>query len=321
MSEVNLIPLFILFLIAGSGEVKSQERFTNQLGQLNYENLDNWYSLPVKESFIIGGETIRLFQIGEETGSNFNSAPAAVESPWETSNLHAKLGIDIACACVFPEKRENGFCCRMETRVRGIHALGFSMDVLVTGALFLGELIEPVRSIKSPIKKMNHGIPFVKLPRAVRFDYKCSPGENRINTDNHGKPEAGKDMAEFCFILQKRWEESDGSVLATRIGGIRTFFSDSGNQWINGATFPVMYGDISSEPFYDPQKMGLIPSVGPMYVKNSKGEMVQLVEKNWGRGDMTPTHLVMYFNSSYQGIDFIGSPESKFWVDNISLIY
>ena len=209
----------------------------------------------------------------------------------------------------------------METKIRSVHILGLSVDVLVTGAIFLGDLIEPVKSIKAPIKKMNHGIPFVNHPKAVRFDYKCSPGLNRINSDQHGKPVAGKDMAEFCFILQKRWEEADGSVSAIRIGGIRTFFNDTDNQWINGATFPVRYGDIRDEQAYDPQTMGLIPSVGPMYVKNSKGAMVQLVEKRWGNRDETPTHLVMYFNSSYQGIDFIGSVHSKFWVDNISLIY
>ncbi len=321
MLRNNYGTLIVLFLIFISGGVNSQERLTDPFGQLNYENLDKWYSLPVKESFIIGGETTGLFQIGEESGSGLKSATSLVLSPWATSNLHAKLGIDIASACVFPEKRDSGFCCRMETRIRGIHALGFAMDVLVTGAIFLGELIEPVRSIKSPIKKMNHGIPFTKLPKAVRFDYKCSPGENRINSDKHGIPVVGKDMAEFCCILQKRWEEADGNVFATRIGGIRTFFNDTHNQWINGAIFPVLYGDISRESFYDPQKMGLIPFVGPMYVKNSKGSMVQLVEKNWGSGDLTPTNLVMYFNSSYQGIDFIGSPESKFWVDNISLIY
>ena len=320
MLRYSRCTLTVLILIFNSAGLNSQERLINPDGQLNYSNLDTWYSRPVKESFIIGGETIGLFQIGEQNGANIKSTPVT-ESPWVTSNLHARIGIDIASACVFPEKRENGFCCRMETTVRGIHALGMAMDVLVTGAIFLGELIEPVKSIKGPIKKMNHGILFSRLPAAVRFDYKCSPGKSRINTDQHGNPVAGNDMAEFCFILQKRWEEPDGRVFAIRIGGIRAFFNDTQNQWINGATFRVRYGDIRREPSYNPQLMGLIPSVGPMYVKNSKGIMVPLEERSWGKGDEVPTHLVMYFNSSYQGIDFIGSPESKFWVDNISLIY
>ena len=321
MSRGNLIPVIALILTFSSIEVCSQERFIDRLGQLNYENLDNWYSRPVKESFLIGGETIRLFQIGEVSCSDWKSATVGCESPWGTSNLHAKIGIDLASACVFPEKRDNGFCCRMETTIRGIHVLGMAIDALVTGAIFVGEFLEPVRSIKAPIKKMNHGIPFTRRPRAVKFDYKCIPGKERINTDKHGILVPGQDKAEFCFILQKRWEEADGNVFAVRIGGVRAFFDDTRNQWINGATFPVRYGDITQEPTFDPQTMGLIPSVGPMYVRNSKGAMVPLVEQRWGKSDEAPTHLVMYFNSSYQGIDFIGSPESKFWVDNISLIY
>ena len=316
MLKTNRIAFILFSLIICFGEVKSQERYTNSIGQLNYSSLDNWYSRFVKESFILGGETIGLFQIGNELKS-----ASVAESPWATSNLHARLGIDIASATVFPEKRANGYCCRMETNLRGVHALGLAMDVLITGAIFLGEFIEPVKSIRSPIKKMNHGIPFSRHPASVRFDYKCSPGKSRINTEKHGIQVDGKDMAEFCFILQKRWEEPDGRVFATRIGGIRAFFDDTRNQWINGATFPVRYGDISRELSFDPQKMGLIPFVGPMYVKNSKGTMVPLEEKSWGKGDEIPTHLVMYFNSSYQGIDFIGSPDSRFWVDNITLLY
>ena len=244
-----------------------------------------------------------------------------MESPWATSNLHAKLGIDFGMECVFPEKRDNGFCCRMETRKREIQVLGISINVLVTGAIFLGELQEPVRGTKDPIRNLDQGIPFTNLPKAVRFDYKSAPGENRINSDKHWKPVPGKDMAEFCCILQKRWEEADGTVSAVRIGGMRSFFSDSGSQWINGATFPIRYGDVTGDPSFNPHTMGLIPSVGPLYVKNSKGVMVPLVEKRWGKADEIPTHVVMYFSSSYQGIEFIGSPESVLWVDNISLIY
>jgi hypothetical protein len=67
--------------------------------------------------------------------------------------------------------------------------------------------------------------------------------------------------------------------------------------------------------------MGLIPSVGKVYVKNSKGAMVPLVETGWGKPGETPTHMIMYFTSSYEGMKYTGSTESVFWVDNIELIY
>ena len=320
MVKNNVIFLVILSLVIFHSGAISQNRYIDNSGQLNYSNLDSWYFRSVKESFFVGGESIKLFQIGLKITSGEKTDPK-VESPWGTSNVHAKIGLDIANNCVFPEKRNDGYCSRMETNVRGVHVIGITLDALVTGAIFLGDFIEPVKSIKAPIKKMNHGIPFNKRPKAVKFDYKCSPGLNRINTDKNEKSVPGQDKAEFCMILQKRWEDAQGDVFATRIGGTRVFFGKTDNQWINGATFQVMYGDVSKEPLYDPQTMGLIPSVGPMYVKNSKGMMVPLIEKNWGKADEIPTHLVMYFDSSYQGIDFIGSPESVFWVDNISLIY
>ena len=320
MMHTIRILLIIVILFLSSGPISSQSRYTDSSGQINFSNLDHWYFRQVKQSFILGGENIKLYQIGEMNGGDSISNLKA-RSPWGTSNLQAKLGVDIAAPCVFPESRNGGYCARLETRVQGIHVLGLTIDALVTGAIFLGNFIEPFRSIKSPVKKMNHGIPFTKCPKGVRFDYKCSPGDTRINTEKHGSPVQGKDMAEFCIILQKRWEEPDGSVSAIRIGGIRAFLKSTGNQWINGATYQIRYGDLTREPYYDAATMGLIPSVGPMYVTNSKGDMVPLVERGWGKEGDTPTHLVMYFSSSYQGIDFIGSPESKFWVDNISLTY
>ncbi len=67
--------------------------------------------------------------------------------------------------------------------------------------------------------------------------------------------------------------------------------------------------------------MGLIPQVGEVWVKNSKNELVPLVETGWGSPDDKPTHIIMYFTSSYEGVQYIGSPKSVFWVDNIEFIY
>jgi hypothetical protein len=67
--------------------------------------------------------------------------------------------------------------------------------------------------------------------------------------------------------------------------------------------------------------MGLIPGVGEVFVKNLKNEMVPLVETGWGKPDDAPTHLILYFTSSYEGVQYIGSTDSKFWVDNIEFVY
>ena len=99
------------------------------------------------------------------------------------------------------------------------------------------------------------------------------------------------------------------------------FFTGTVSQWVNGATFPVSYGDCTRLPEYDEKTMGLIPGAGEVYVRNSKNKMVPLVETGWEKADDVPTHLIFYFTSSYQGVLYQGSPASVFWVDNIEFVY
>lgn len=319
-SKIRLILILVLLTFSQSGKGYSPQKIITGSGQLNYSNLDNWFSHTVIESFFTGGEKKTLYQIGKAQSGSQNPA-VSEDSPWAATNIHARFGIDIANNCVFPEKRDEGYCCRLETMIQKINILGINVKVLVTGAIFLGEMLEPVRSTKSPAKNLNQGIPFTRHPKAVKFDYKYTPGKVRICSEKKGVDIAGADKAEFCMILQKRWEDREGNVFARRIGGMRNFFADRNDDWVNGALFQIHYGDITRDPEYDPKTMGLIPSVGPMYVRNSKGVMVPLTETGWGRADEAPTHLVMYFSSSYEGIYFTGSPESVFRVDNISLVY
>lgn len=297
--------------------------FVDNLGQLNYSSLDFWYARKVNESSVLSGKTIELYAVGKVNPKSdfYDTTLKDEKSPWGTTNIYSKMVLDIGNTRVFPEKRDNGYCCRLETGIRKDNILGFKVEVLIAGTLFLGEMIEPVRGVKDPIKNVSQGVPFNKKPKAVKFDYKYNVGEKRVNAVNNVKPVEGSDKAEFAVILQKRWEDKDGNVFATRIGGAREFFTGTVNDWINGATFPVTYGDPTNLPQYDEKTMGLIPGVSEVYVKNSQNIMVSMVETGWGKPDDIPTHMILYFTSSYRGVDYTGSPETKFWVDNIELVY
>jgi hypothetical protein len=229
--------------------------------------------------------------------------------------------LDVGNTRVIPEKRGNGYCARLETKIRKDNIAGFKVNVLLSGTLFVGEMIEPVHGMKDPIKNVSQGIPFAGIPKAVKFDYKYKVGENRVQATNDVLTIAGGDKAEFCIILQKRWEDENGNIFATRIGGARQFYTGTQSQWVNGATYPVTYGDVTHLPQYDAKTMGLIPSVGEVYVKNTKGKIVPLVETGWGKSGEAPTHMILYFTSSYEGVKYAGSTESVIWVDNIELVY
>lgn len=289
-----------------SGEVKSE--------QLKYSDLNTWYYINVKESGLIGGETKRLYRIGK-------SAESEIENPWSTTNIFAKIGVDVAAPCVFPEKTDDGFCCRMESKVVSVDVIGIKVKVLVSGTLFLGNVVEPVRSVSDPIRKLNHGISFSGKPKALQFSYKYNAGNVRKRVYYSEKVAKGVDMGELCLILQQRREDESHNVLAKRVGGTRLFFKDTGNKWVKDTTVEIYYGNITNEPFYKPDIMGLIPQVSELYVKNSKNKLVSLRETGWGTKNDTPTHLVMYFTSSYEGINFTGSPNSVLWIDDIKFIY
>jgi hypothetical protein len=297
--------------------------YVDKQGQLNYSSLDFWYARKVKESILLSGKTIDLFGVGEvNPGADlYDIRLKDPKSPWGTTNIYSKMVLDLGITRVYPEKRGNGYCSRLETTIRKDNIVGLKVEVLIAGTLFVGELIEPVRGLKEPLKNVNQGIPFTKKPKAVKFDYKYHVGNQRVKAIYGIDPVEGTDKAEFCMILQKRWEDQNGNVFATRIGGARQFFTGTVSQWINESTFPVMYGDLTRLPGYNAKTMGLIPGAGEVYVKNSKGKMVLLIETGWGKPEDIPTHLMLYFTSSYQGILYQGSPESVFWVDNIEFVY
>jgi len=305
-----------------SGQL-SPGTYTDSKGQLSYSSLDNWYFRKLKESSLLSGETIDLYGVGKisHEADLFDLKLKDKTSPWGTTNVYAKMVLDVGNTRVSPEKRGDGYCARLETKIRKDNIAGFEVEVLLAGTLFLGETAEPVKGLKDPEKNASQGIPFTGMPKAVKFDYKYHVGKNRVVATTNVKPVAGEDRTDFAIILQKRWEDKDGNVFATRIGGNRQFFTGTVNQWVNGTTFPVYYGDATTLPQYDSKTMGLIPSVGIVYVKNSKGVLVPLVETGWGKPGEKPTHIIMYFTSSYEGMKYTGSTESVFWVDNIELMY
>ena len=298
-------------------------KYIDKQGQLNYSSLDLWFTRKVKESVLLSGKIIDLYGVGEVSpGSDaYDKKLKDPKSPWGTTNIYSKMILDLGNTRVYPETRGNGYCCRLETAIRKDNIAGLKVEVLIAGTLFVGDLVEPVKGLKDPLKNVSQGIPFNRKPKAVKFDYKYRVGNQRVKAIYSVDPADGADKAEFCIILQKRWEDKNGNVFATRIGGARKFFTGTVDQWINGATFPISYGNVTHLPGYDAKTMGLIPGVGEVYVENSQNKMVPLVETDWGKADDIPTHLIFYFTSSYQGILYQGSPESVFWVDNIEFIY
>jgi hypothetical protein len=294
---------------------------------IKYGNFENWVTRNIKESSVIGGSTKQVYEIAPNATINGSSAYSNQGgSPWATSNVMAKVcGITKTSNAVFPDKRDNGRCCKMTTLMEHCKAIGIiNIDVVVAGSIFLGEMLEPISSTKEPYSKMEMGVAFTKRPTALQFDYKLSMPDastGRTYSSGFGKKKTltGNDNAEVYIILQRRWEDADGNLYAKRVGTGRERYSKSTNGWVNNHRIKIHYGDITNESYYK-SYMGLISADKSYYAKNSKGKMVPVKEVGWDSADATPTHMLV-MASSGSGTAYIGTIGLTLWVDNFALVY
>ncbi|MFS6558648.1 PCMD domain-containing protein [Parabacteroides distasonis] len=289
-----------------------------------YGDMDNWIVREIHESGIIGGNTKWLYELGPSDTIVGNTAFRNMGgSPWATSNVMAKVaGVVKTNTSVFPEKRGDGMCVRMETRYESVKVFGLvDIEVIAAGSVFLGTVHEPIKGTKNPQAMLQSGVPFSKKPKALRFDYKvkAAPEKNRVRSTGFSRKStvAGQDSLAVILLLQKRWEDAEGNVYSKRVGTMVQRYTESTPDWVNDATYPILYGNITSKPEYKPY---MRIQVEERYTLNSKGKSVPIQEVGWAEPGEAPTHMVLQFTSSHGGA-YIGSPGNTFWIDNVELIY
>ena len=288
---------------------------------LPYGNMDSWAVRYIKESSLIGGQTRELYMIGKVDTVRENK-PYAVKggSPWGTSNAYAKvMGIETAAVNVTPEKRGNGYCCKLETKLTVVKALGIDTKAVATGSLFTGKLSDPMtmEGTKNPAKAINMGMKFTKRPKALMLDIKSQISQSgelkQANASTKVKTLQGNDEGEIILFLQHRWEDEDGRIFAYRVGTASEHISKT-MDWQNNHRLEIRYGDISTQakPWEKLTKERFM-------ARNSKGKMVYIEEVGY-KADVEPTHLIMQVSAGSVA-PFVGCPGNTLWVDNIRLVY
>ena len=121
----------------------------------------------------------------------------------------------------------------------------------------------------------------------------------------------------IAAFLSLRWEDKDGNIYSKRVGTMVQRYTESSNGWVNDATYPILYGDITKHPEYKPY---MRIQVEERYALNSQGKSVPIQEVGWAAEGELPTHIVLQFTSSHGGA-YIGSPGNTMWIDNVELIY
>ena len=323
MRRTRFFALTISAVLLSAVNSDAQESVVKAIN--DFGRFDDWCVREIKESGIIGGQTKYLYEFyGNQdtlvTGKKPFKAPD--DYLWRTNNVLAVVaGVVKTNNTVYPEKRGNGYCARIETHIEEVKALGIvNMDVTCQGAMLIGVLPEPITTTKDPMSKVLYGVPFTGCPKSVTMDIKADVGHEVIRGTGFSKlkPLGYNDSAEITVILQKRWEDEDGNVHALRVGtGIRRISEDI-PEWINGYEIKIGYGDITSEPYYQ-EYMGLKTDPETAYhALNSKGKNVVIQEDGWAEPGTEPTHMMLHVISSC-GKAFYGGVGNTVWIDNVKV--
>jgi hypothetical protein len=263
-------------------------------------DFEQWKERQITESALIGGKTKTLYKMGRG---------------WDCSNAHAKaFGIDKVSVSVTPEKRGEGTCCRMESTLETVSAIGIDFKALATGSIFTGKMIDVVgmKQSSDPNSAIDMGIPFSGRPSALILDYKALIQNQTavyVPAKTHVKAVDGRDAGQITLILQHRWEEN-GHVYAYRVGTAVQYINQT-TDWQNDFRLPIVYGEAG--------KASKELSNNRHKTHNSKGQMVCIEEVDC-RGDLAPTHIIVQISAGSMA-PFTGCPGNTMWVDNIRLAY
>ena len=315
-----LATIFALLAI----EARAQQAVVDAVNE--YGTFDSWSRRKVKESFLIGGKTKYLYEFYGNFGTvQTDRTPYSAPDGylWRTNNIVAVVaGICKTNNTVYPEKRGDGYCARIETHIEEVSVVGLvDMSVTCQGALMLGVLPEPITTTSDPMAKVFYGIPFTGSPKSLKMDIKADVGHEVIRGTGFSrlKPMGYGDFAEITVMLQKRWEDKDGNVHALRVGTAIHRIEKDIPDWINGYELKIEYGDITKQPFYK-DYMGLKTDPATAYrAKNRKGETMMIHEEGWAAPGTEPTHLIVLFLSSC-GEAFYGGVGNTLWLDNVEIV-
>ena len=312
---IALCPLYVCNL-------QAQQRIVDQINMSGL--LDEWSVRCIEESDIIGGNTKYLYEFyGHASDTTFSREPLQkpADYHWRTNNVLANvMGVIKTNCTVFPERRGDGWCARIETHIETVKALGINMDVVCQGALLIGDIEEPIRNTKDPMSKVLYGIPFSGRPEALVYDYKADVGHSTIRGTGFSKlKDMGyPDYPEISVFLQKRWEDEKGNVHALRVGTACEILRKNVTDWVNGYRMEIRYGDITSDPDFEPYMDLNNDPDRAFHAINSRGDNVQVIEDGWAEPGTEPNFLIIKFIAS-SGQAFYGGVGNTLWIDNVHL--
>ena len=298
--------------------------FAQRTELLPYGDFEHWTVRHIRESAVVGGEVRTLYIPGPDEVIDGNIVYDYARTPWSSSNAYARIsGVTKTSVSVTPDDGPSGRCAKLSTVMASCRVAGLvDIEVLATGALYLGKMYEPIRGVRNPFGNMDWGIPFTSRPTAFLLDYKAylpATGKLLKGTTFRKTEFPGEDPCVVMLLFQRRWEDSDGNIHAERVGTAILRIRRSTDGWVKDGRIPVIYGDARKHPGYQPY-MDLVSGAGTLYAVNSRGKRVPIREEGWAAPDAPCTHAVLHIAAGCQGA-FIGALGNTLWIDNLRWEY
>ena len=261
----------MLVLCCAVSSLPAQEKIPFMFG-----DMDHWVVREIHESAIIGGQTKYLYELGPVDTIVGNTAyKNRGNSPWANSNVMAKVaGIVKTNVSVFPEKRGEGWCARMETRMEKVNVLGLvDIEVVAAGSIFLGSVHEPIKGTKNPQSMLLSGLPFTKRPKVLQFGYKVKvmPQHTRVRSTGSGRtgfcrcdfasPETLGGQAGQCLFQAGRYNGTSFLSIKQWLGQC-AFIPYPVRQYQQIAGIQALYAYSGRRAVYDEQQRGECPYSG-----------------------------------------------------------
>lgn len=283
---------------------------------IKYGDFESWAVRYIKESRMVGGNTRTVYAIGKMDTIRENAPYNDETTPWAGSNTYAKVkGIEIGSNSVYPHLHKNGCCALIRTEKVKLKVMRMiNLEIVNAGAIYLGEIHEPITSMKNPYENISMGIPFKQKAKALVFDYRTNlklEGKLLVPDGMSVQEAEGNDPAQIFVLLQHRWEDEKGKIYSKRIATAAKLFSENCD-WVEGCRLPLVYGE--NQIAEDIPLLAQIADI--FYTRNSEGEMTEINEVGLAEDGLEPTHIIVFISSGSQGA-YKGVLGSEFYVDNI----
>ena len=244
------IQIAVILLLCSLLQANAQRVETVPFG-----DFEHWTVRHIQESSILGGEVKTIYVVGPDETINKTAPYDYSRTIWASSNAYAKVsGITKTSLTVEPDNGPSGKCARLTTRFASCKVAGLvEINVLATGALYWGKMLEPVTGVRNPYAFMDWGIPFSKRPSALLLDYKAElPASGTLTKGTTFKQQTfpGKDPCQVVLLLQHRWEDADGTIHVKRVGTAVLRIDATTGGWRTAVSVPVIYGDASKQAGY-----------------------------------------------------------------------